>query len=300
VGEGAKRTRNGRGATRSDIAREVTGERLPNRRVHEVTLSSVSAEQPVAAPPWWRTVAESRAAFEFGAFLAASPLLRLAGRGDQHPVLVLPGFTSTDFSTEPLRWFLRGQGYWCHGWHLGRNLGPTDAIVAGIAERLIELGQRYDRRVSLVGWSLGGIYARMLAQRYPDLVRAVITMGSPYRLVANDHTAFDPLWNRISPAFTSELAEVMSHLGEPLAVPTTAIYTKGDGIVDWHTCVQDEGPMRENIEVHGSHAGLGWNPAVLYAVSDRLRQPEDSWKPFHAPRGFHLLFGNVTGKAAST
>jgi pimeloyl-ACP methyl ester carboxylesterase len=258
----------------------------------------VSAEQPVAAPPWWRTLAESRSAFELGAFFAASPLLRLVGRGDQHPVLVLPGFTSTDLSTEPLRWFLRGQGYWCHGWHLGRNLGPTDAVIDGLSERLVQIGERHQRKVSLVGWSLGGIYARMLAQRFPDHVRDVITMGTPYQLETGDHTAFDPLWNRIAPAFTSELVEVMQQLRQPLNMPTTAIYTKGDGIVDWHLCLQPEGPMRENIEVHGSHSGLGWNPAVLYAVSDRLHQTEGSWKPFAIPRGFHLLFGKVTGELA--
>ena len=135
---------------------------------------------------------ESRAMFEMGAFLAASPLLRIIGRGDRHPVLVLPGFTADDRSTVPLRWFLRSQGYWTHGWHLGSNYGPTRRIIQGLDERILEIYERHERKVTVIGWSLGGIYARMLARRQPDSVRQVITLGSPFRMVEGDHSERRP------------------------------------------------------------------------------------------------------------
>src|SRR6516164_9814012 len=110
------------------------------------------------------------------AFLASSPLLRVLGHGDGHPVLVLPPFTSDDASTQPLRWVLRSQGYWVHGWRLGWNLGPMAETVDGMHARLQALVDHHGRTVTLIGHSLGGIYARELARRHPDAVRQVITL----------------------------------------------------------------------------------------------------------------------------
>jgi pimeloyl-ACP methyl ester carboxylesterase len=251
----------------------------------------VSERNPAEAPPWWQTVAETRAAFELGAFVAASPALRLIGRGDRHPVLVLPGFTSTDISTGPLRWFLRGQGYWAHGWHLGRNLGPTRHVLTGLEERFRYVHERHHRPVSIVGWSLGGIYARMLAQRHPDMVRQVITLGSPFRMEAGDHTALDPIWNRVSSTFVPEMTRLRQDMRSELQVPSTALFTKSDGIVDWHSCVEFPGDRRESIEVFGSHSGLAFNPAVLIAIADRLHQSEGTWRPFRPPPGMSRLYG---------
>jgi pimeloyl-ACP methyl ester carboxylesterase len=259
----------------------------------------VSEREPVDAPPWWRTAAEARVALELGAFVASSPALRLIGRGDRHPVLVLPGFTSTDLSTGPLRWFLRGQGYWVHGWQLGRNLGPTPAVMAGLEERFIQIYERHHRPVSIVGWSLGGIYARMLAQRYPERVRQVLTLGSPFRLKQGDHTAFDPIWDRVAPGFIPEMTALRADMDRELATPSSAIFTRSDGIVDWHQCVEYAGDRRESIEVFGSHSGLGFNPSVLVAVADRLRQREGTWKPFRPPPGMSKFYGSPPPRRAA-
>jgi pimeloyl-ACP methyl ester carboxylesterase len=227
---------------------------------------------------------ESRAVFELGAIAAAAPWLRLIGRGDRHPVLVLPGFLADDPSTVPLRSILRGQGYWVHGWQLGRNLGPTPDVVAGLAERLVALHDRHGAPVSVIGWSLGGIYARRLAREHPDLVRQVITLGSPFRITPDQRSAVSALYDRLSTRHVpmDDEFEVMS---EPLTVPTTAIYTRTDGVVRWWQCIESVGPERENIEVRGSHSGLGFNPAVIVAISDRLAQRPDRWRPFRAPLG---------------
>ena len=231
---------------------------------------------------------ESRAVFELGAVAAASPLLRRIGRGDHHPVLILPGFLAGDPSTAPLRSVLRSQGYWVHGWQLGRNLGPTQHILDGLVARLTELYERHEKPVSLIGWSLGGIYARRLARRFPHMVRQVITLGSPFRIDPDhDRSAVSALYERLRPTHAITVDEVLPGAeGGPLAVPATAVYTRTDGVVRWWQCLESIGDQRENIEVRGSHSGLGFNPAVIYAISDRLAQPIGEWKPFRAPFGF--------------
>ena len=123
---------------------------------------------------------EVRAIWELQAFLAAYPLLQRAPRGDGHPVLVLPGLAASDVSTKPLRTYLSAQGYAAHGWKQGRNHGPHSGVEARIDARLAELVQRYNRKVSLIGWSLGGVLAREAARRSAYLVRQVITLGSPF------------------------------------------------------------------------------------------------------------------------
>lgn len=250
------------------------------------------SSRPRSAPPTrLLRVLESRALFELGAVAAASPLLRLIGRGDNHPVLVLPGFMASDSSTVPLRSVLQSQGYWVHGWRLGRNLGPTQAVIDGLIDRLHQLHDRHGRPVSLVGWSLGGIYARRLARRYPDRVRQVITLGSPFRITEGDRSAASPLYDRLRPTHVLSIDQLLpGGPGIPLPVPSTSIYTRTDGVVRWWQCLESIGPTAENIEVRGSHSGLGFNPAAIYAVSDRLARPIDRWRPFRPPPGTRSLY----------
>ena len=237
-------------------------------------------------------LAESRAWFELGAFVAAAPLLRVTGRGDRHPVLVLPGFTASDRSTVPLRSTLMAQGYWVHGWRLGPNMGPTDRVLDGIDERLAELHARHGRPVSVIGWSLGGIYARELARGHPEAVRQVIALGSPFRMTLADRSGASNLWDNLKPAFSTRLLRMAMAEDDkpPLPVPSTAIYTRTDGVVRWHTCIDAESERHENIEVRGSHSGLGWNAAAVYAVLDRLAQRAGQWARFSPPRVLRPLY----------
>lgn len=246
----------------------------------------------VRAPSWLLQALESRAMFELGAFMAAAPWLRLAGRGDRHPVLVLPGFTAGDWSTEPLRTILVANGYWTHGWRLGANLGPTPRVLEGIRDRLHQLYDQHDRKVSLVGWSLGGIYARELAREHPEEVRQVITLGSPFRMLRSDRSAASWLFERVSDRFANDVLRMTTHEHEkpPLPVPSTAIYSRTDGVVRWHTCIDTEDDTHQNVEVHGSHSGLGWNPAAVTVVLDRLAQPEGHWQRFTPPLALRGLF----------
>jgi pimeloyl-ACP methyl ester carboxylesterase len=235
-------------------------------------------------------LAEIRALWEGSAALALWPLLRLAPRGDGHPVLVLPGLTSSDRSTLLLRRYLKGRGYDVHGWGQGRNFGPRAGVEDRMVKKLKELHAKEGRKVSLVGKSLGGAYARFLANRHPKLVRDVVTLGSPIKGGPRSTHAW-----RVYEGLTGqgvEDASRMKHVARKPPVPTTSIFSRSDGIVAWRSSMETTGPTSENIEVLGSHLGLDTHPAVLYALADRLAQPEGEWKPFRRGMLGPLLFPN--------
>ncbi len=224
---------------------------------------------------------EGRAIPELFGFAASLPTLSaLAPRGEGQPVLVLPGLTTSDRSTIALRRFLRSKGFSAYGWELGLNFGPLPGIEDGLIARVEELFVKYERKVSLVGWSLGGIYARQLAKMMPEKIRQVVSMGSPF---GGDPRATNA-WRVYQMASGQSVDEGHKHMGGALhkapSVPTTAIYSKTDGICAWQNCLEKHSDTTENIEVKGSHCGLGHHPAVVYAVADRLSQPEGDWKKF--------------------
>jgi pimeloyl-ACP methyl ester carboxylesterase len=235
---------------------------------------------------------ETRALHELAAFAVTLPSLGMAPRGDGHSVLVLPGLMASDVSTQPLRAFLQGRGYDVHGWGLGRNFGLRPNLERQMLDRVRELRRQSGRKVSLIGWSLGGIYARQLAKRRADDVRLVITLGSPF---AGSPRATHA-WRIYELASGRSVDEPHSAgpLHETPPVPTTAIFSRSDGICAWQCCVENEGPQVENIEVDSSHCGLGHHPAVVYAIADRLAQPEGEWKAFRRPSSSKLIYPDST------
>ncbi|MEM1051191.1 MAG: alpha/beta hydrolase [Pseudomonadota bacterium] len=244
-------------------------------------LSHASAQSETEGPsPIW-TLTEGRALFEFGAFLATRPLLGALPKGDGHAVMVLPGFMASNSSTGPLRRLLCSLGYDAHGWDSGRNIRVDNALIKRLREQLLDLFESSGRRVSLVGWSLGGVIARELAKLHPEKVRLVVSLGSPItndRNVSNARRLFEML-NGGEPEVLRDGR--FQALGEAPPVPTTSILTKTDGVVHWRGSVQDEGEHpSENIVVHASHLGLGVNPSVMIAIADRLAQDEGEWVPF--------------------
>jgi pimeloyl-ACP methyl ester carboxylesterase len=238
---------------------------------------------------------EGRAPFEFLSTLAAYPWLRNLPRGDGHPVLVFPGMGANDATTWPLRSFLQGLGYATQAWGQGLNFGPREGVMKRCAEDMRGLASRTGQPVSLVGWSLGGIYAREMAKLEPSLARCVITLGTPF----TGHPKSTNAW-RIYEWMTGTRVgnpALMAQISEAPPVPTTSIYSRTDGIVSWRCSLNIPGPLAENIEVHASHVGMGMNPMALYAVADRLAQPAGHWKPFDAAGARRWFFR--TGADAS-
>jgi pimeloyl-ACP methyl ester carboxylesterase len=226
-----------------------------------------------------------RFVLEINRLLLAHPLLRRAQRGDGHTVMVLPGFLGADGSTATLRYYIRGWGYDTHGWGMGRNLGlrASDTEFENrLAERLGALVRRTGRKVSLEGWSLGGVLARELARACPDHVRQVITLGSP---IGGD-PKLTTIWRVYEVATNTvldseELQQRVAQVMQPVpGVPCTAIYSKSDGIVPHHIARERETPITENIRVAASHVGLGFSATVMHVIADRLAQPEGEWQPF--------------------
>jgi pimeloyl-ACP methyl ester carboxylesterase len=237
-----------------------------------------AATNPAAPPSRELLLLEVRAVWELSAFFATYPMLRLAPRGDGHAVLVVPGLAASDTSTRPLRRFLTDQGWAAHGWALGANHGPRPGVEAKMQERLASIFRASGRKVSLIGWSLGGIFAREMARRAPEQVRTVITLGSPFAGVPRASNAWQ-LYERVSERSVDDTPG-RERMKTPPPVPATAIFSRSDGIVAWQGCLEREGPQTENIEVEGSHCGLGHNPVALYAIADRLTQREGRWQRF--------------------
>lgn len=224
----------------------------------------------------------------------ATPLLRRAPRGDGHGVLVLPGLLATDGSTAALRRFLRGRGYYVRGWRLGRNLGPSEAIVEGLPQAARDLAERTAGPVSIIGWSLGGIYARHLGLKHPDMVRQVITLGSPFGVAHGHRTRADSTFERFRIIHARpQIAPDRSRLADALTVPSTSLFSKMDGVVPWRACLGEETEMHQNVEVRCSHLGFGFDPATIWCVADRLAQPADDWQRFAPPARLRRLYKHI-------
>ena len=234
---------------------------------------------------------ELRAIGERASMSFAAPLRRLLPRGDGHHVIVLPGFTADDRSTRPLRLLLRDIGYHSHGWRLGDNVGPTPAILEGLYGLLERIHRDALAPVSIIGWSLGGIYARELARATPEHVRQVITLGSPIQMIDQDSSSvqgtYDSLKHLHDPSVQRHVRDAFLPM---LAVPATSIYSRTDGVVKWQASLIPRTERSENIRVNGSHCGLGFSNSVAYAIADRLAQPEGEWRHFQAPPWLRTSF----------
>lgn len=224
-----------------------------------------------------------RCLMEAATTVAAGPLLALAPRGDGHPVVVLPGFATSDSMTVLLRQFLSAQGYDVYPMDLGWNFDHHTVGENGehIAERIRAIREATGRKVSLVGWSLGGVIAREAARRDPEDLRQVISLGSPFS--GDPHATNLQSFYQFATGndFSSDkMQERYSTGARVLPIPSTAVFSRTDGITAWENCYGDSDAINENVEVVSSHFGFVTNPAVFQIVADRLAQPEGNWQPF--------------------
>lgn len=239
----------------------------------------ISKEGGIKKPSlFWFATEGHRALMEFGAFLPYRYLKRAERNGDGHPILVIPGFMASDMSTAPLRSFLENLGYATYGWGVGRNYANEDYLDL-LIEKVEDLYLTHRTQVSLIGWSLGGVFAREIAKEKENIVRQVITMGSPFNGITKPNNAVW-LYEWLTDGRGTEDVdpELLASLPLPAPVPTTAIYSKEDGVVPWEVCIEEkEDELHQNIQVRGSHLGLGVNPKVLDIISDRLTYRKSNW-----------------------
>ena len=236
---------------------------------------------------------EFRALYEMALLPWSLPWLGTAPLGDGHPVLLLPGFMGSESSLIALELYLRQRGYAVETWGLGRNLGFHNKHADALEQKVRHLHHQTGRTVSLVGWSLGGVFALYGAHQAPQAVRCVVTLGSPISV--------DPEGSA-SPAFVKAMYRLIAHpLGpaahsmqprakklrerKTLAMPLSCLYSISDGVVPpQEATVDGDSSRHENIRVPGSHTGLGFNAMVLWIVAERLSQPVGAWQHF-APSG---------------
>jgi pimeloyl-ACP methyl ester carboxylesterase len=245
----------------------------------------------VNAPSPWLMMLEARAPWEYAAMLAAAPWLGKLPTGDGHPVIVFPGLGASDITTAPLRNFLQERGYTPYPWKQGFNFGPRHGVLDRCREQLHQVSGRHRERVSLIGWSLGGIYARELAKEQPDHARCVITLGTPFA----GHPRATNAWRFYEMVSGQSVHDpvLMEQIRSTPPCPTTSIYSKSDGVVAWQCSINPAEPLAENIEVHASHIGMGMNPLALYAIADRLAQDPQAWARFDI-KGARKWFYKVT------
>ena len=207
--------------------------------------------------------------------------------GQGQPVIVFPVLGGGPGSTAPLRQLLDDAGFVSYDWGMGVDTGPRDRNLnrwlRELEEKVIDVAETEGSNVSLLGWSLSGIYARELAKRTNPLVRQVITLGTPFNTLADDHQRC-PLIKVLESGYGNLAVNLRHRLGQRPPVPSTSIYSKSDGLVPWQMCVERESADSENIEVDGAtHRGLPAHPKVLEAITNRLAQPEGEWRAFGAP-----------------
>lgn len=257
-------------------------------------------------PHLLHSLTEWRALLEMATLPWALPALQAAPQGDGHPVLLLPGFLADEATLFALRIYLRQRGYAVQTWGFGRNVGFRSRHAQALEQKVRHLHHSTGRKVSLVGWSLGGVFALYGAHQASECVRSIITLGSP---VSVDESGSQ------SPPLVKALYRMVAHpMGadvhamQPKAkklrertrppVPMSCLYSLSDGVVPPQEATIHGDPARhENIRVQGSHTGLGFNPMVLAIVAERLAQPEGGWRPFNPAGWWGSAYRWVTHEA---
>ena len=240
--------------------------------VKKFTNGIEKINKKIDAPPLFNVLLESRSAVEWISMFGIYHLIPKHKASKNKPVLLMPPYLGNDISTKFVRNYLKSVGFKTYKWELGVNM-INSKYLPKLIERLDEIFEKHQEKVSLVGWSGGGIFAKIIANRHPDKVAQLITIGSPVWGVKNMKT---PLLRMLEFLRGKSLRErndkFIKELEEIPEVPITCIYTKTDGLLPWKHCMEAETLRKNirNIEVFGSHCGMGANASVLLTVANSL------------------------------
>lgn len=226
----------------------------------------------IPSPPLFNMVMESRSLLEWSSIYCLYPFIPKRIKGKGKPVLLIPPYLGDDTSTTFVRKYLKSLGFTTYKWELGFNMVKSHYIPR-LEEKLADIYQEHQEKVSIVGWSGGGIFAKIMANRHPDQVEQILTIGSPIWGVMDMKTPVYGLMEFFRGKSLKERNERFLAELEPIPkVPVTCIYTKTDGLVPWKHCIEAETFRKDikNIEVFGSHSGLGANVSVLLVTANML------------------------------
>lgn len=225
---------------------------------------------PLAAPEGPKIIGELAGLLQLPRLALRGPQLALLPRGKQ-TVICFPGFGTGDIFTAPLRGALRSLGHRPHGWGFGINRGEVEGMIDKVTHMVHDRVQRTGRPAALIGWSLGGIFAREVARDEPALVSRVITYGTPV-IGGPRYTRGAAVYGEDQVTHIETVVEERNRI--PINRPITALYTTSDNIVDWRACIDTFSPDVENLEVSSTHAGMGIDPDVWSIIARRLANEE--------------------------
>lgn len=234
-----------------------------------VALAGLKAPAEARRPGWRRLLGELSAPFEPVARHFREPLI-IPPTANPRVVMLLPGFGTHPFRMRYMARQLERAGHTVKRWGLGFNLGPTEANFALLERRVRQIRERYGQDVVLVGWSLGGIFAREIAKRHPDLVAKVVTMGSPFSGSPYDNNAW-----RVYHLVTGHSVEhppIEAHLAAKPPVETVALWSPRDGIVAPRASCGKPGERDRAVALRCTHIGFANSPEAIRAVAQELER----------------------------
>ncbi|NCT10616.1 MAG: alpha/beta hydrolase [Flavobacteriia bacterium] len=228
----------------------------------------------IPPPPLFNVLLESRSLVEWTSMIGLYHLIPRYKSNLEKPVLLMPPYLGNDYSTTFVRKYLRSAGFKTYKWDLGINMINSKSLPK-LIEKLDEIYEKHQEKVSLVGWSGGGIFAKIIANRHPEKVAQLITIGSPVWGLKDMQT---PVIRTLEFLRGKKLRErnekFIKELEQIPQIPITCIYTKTDGLVPWKHCLEAETFRNDikNVEVFGSHTGMGANATVLLTVAKTLHE----------------------------
>ena len=231
----------------------------------------LSLPPQLSKPSLLDILGEVRAPFEFASIALHVKALSKAPKGNAQPVMLVPGYMADDNSMRPLGAYLKFLGYDVYYTEMGRNMGKVNTDMLRLGDKVESISQRLDgAKVTLIGWSLGGVLTREVARLFPDAVQQVLTLGTP--IVGGPK--FTSVGKRYAKRNNIDLDEfeldVHQRNSIGLTQPITSIYSKSDGVVGWQASIDIYNQQANNLEVSGSHMGLGVNPKVWLIIADVL------------------------------